>query len=394
MQNSEFLIFLILILFVTTSWNLLSFRNEYYNHQHQHHHQHNNNQHREGFISFQTTDYNYISCDTGDALSEFNDTFLPYIKKLSENEDMSHSVVELNKITKNDHHNNTTIMLSNLTVFGSYNSLCTGKYLNMRAFALLFDLGVRFFDFEIFNQNIVDDKFVPVVGCGISSSSTNNIFFSDVCSFIKQILKNSKNKKKSTTVFLNLRIQTSYNNLSDAEKKKYFQSIRKNIEDNLGEYYTHENIREPSTYNIVGGDPKIIVIVDRNVCPLPSSDLDNLSNLDSGSSGNQKVYIETTEGGGAGAGAGAGGDSNWNIMNPSEMNDNYFLISSAVATSENPTLDAISKYGFQTALLDFSTTNDEENVLSFLLLFNDKSYLKQSDAIERINVISYIQKNS
>ena len=220
-----------------------------------------------------------------------------YLLNVKENFDVpnpsqSSEEIELNSMIYKDQQKITSVStadmnmtLSQYVVKASYNSACTGNYVNTKAVEYVISRGCRFVDFEVF-----DISDVPYVAFSKdptfkSIDSKNKILLDDALTSVVTNAFSSKSPNSKDPMFINLRIKSNDDNV--------YKIVAKSVDASLKPKLYNDKIDDKTKLSDIMG--KIVLLVDKTIrynyknytgCgPFDNNcyDLSNYINIESGS---------------------------------------------------------------------------------------------------------------
>jgi len=208
------------------------------------------------------------------------------------NPSQSSEDIELNSMIFKDQQKITSISqadtnmpLSQYVVKASYNSACTGNYVNTKAVEYVISRGCRFVDFEVF-----DISNIPYVAFSKDPSfktidSKNKILLDDALTSVVTTAFSSKSPNLNDPMFINLRIKSRDDNV--------YKIVAKSIDASLKSKLYNDKISDKTKLSDIMG--KIVLLVDKTIrydykkytecSPIESNcyDLSKYINIESGS---------------------------------------------------------------------------------------------------------------
>lgn len=260
--------------------------------------------------------------------------------------------------------------LKEYCIKSSYNSACTGYYVNLEMIKHVLSRGCRMVDFDVFYVK-EDNNYYPKVGftSDIANNfieSKNTILLDDVFSTIATTAFSNPTPNKKDPLFINLRIKSNDSNIYTAVAK----SIHANLKSIM---YDGKVSKDTELKQLMG---KIVIVFDKTIernykkyakCDekdLKCYDIDNYINMESGSEDiNLFHYTELLE-----------QSANPALIKDDNMHTNTKVIKMAVpdfiATPANPRIDDfIVKHGCQIVANRFDILDD--NLKRYEMMFND-----------------------
>jgi hypothetical protein len=208
------------------------------------------------------------------------------------NPSQSSQDIELNRMIYADQQKITSVSredsnmpLSQYVVKASYNSACTGNYVNTKAVEYIITRGCRFVDFEVF-----DISNVPMVAFSKdptfkSIDSKNKILLDDALNTVVTTAFSSKSPNSKDPMFIHLRVKSNNNNI--------YKMVAKSVDASLKSKLYDGKIDEKTKVSDMMG--KIVLLMDKTIkydykkhtgCgPLDNNcyDLSKYVNIESGS---------------------------------------------------------------------------------------------------------------
>ena len=264
----------------------------------------------------------------------------------------------------------TSLPLKEYCIKSSYNSACTGDYVNLDMIKHVLTRGCRFVDFDVFYVK-ENDIYLPKVGftSDIANNfieSKNTILLDDVLSTIATTAFSNPTPNKKDPVFINLRVKSNDSNIYTAVAK----SIHANIKSIM---YDGKVSKDTKLKELMG---KVVVVFDKTIqrdytkyaaCDendLKCYDIANYINMESGSEDiNLFHYTELLE-----------QSANPALIKDDNIHTNTKTIKMAVpdfiASAANPKVDEfIIKHGCQILTNRFDVLDD--NLKKYEMMFND-----------------------
>jgi hypothetical protein len=203
------------------------------------------------------------------------------------------SSIENNEISNNK--SNTTVSIKNvnsnlynfplreLCIKSSFNSSCSGSYINLDMLKYVINRGVRYLDFEVFfipsNSNNSDnsDIFIPVVATSVDPTymildTENSILLDNVLSSVVSNAFTSPCPNYNDPIFINLRIKSNNTEVYAAVASSIDNSIQSKIynDPKIQVYTTSTKTINPAITitkdtllsNILG---KVIISIDKTI---------------------------------------------------------------------------------------------------------------------------------
>ena len=312
---------------------------------------------------------------------------------------------------------NSRLRLTDLCVFGTFNSACSGRYVSMATVnSLLLTENVRYLDFEVFPEKFNSVDYIPVIGCSVGSannhvnSMSNSMLFSDFCFSLRKLLSRLRTPAMGegvgggggTVVFLQLRIRTKPGGADDGTSS-YFARIAKSITASLDDFLIAGKLYYADESNLrskLGNSKKIVIIADRSACPelqsrttaaVPQS-FDDIVNLYTNIQP-ERLAGHITFAKNQAAGSGGYGDS-LNCIYPSynqspSLLSFFYTTTTTSAIQPDVTQAFLSKRysGVVIPLVDYSqfrndTSADQQTKCAQLAMFARKAYLSKDEAAE------------
>ena len=302
------------------------------------------------------------------------------------NPSQSSEDIELNSMIYKDQQKITSISqadtnmpLSQYVVKASYNSACTGNYVNTKAVEYVISRGCRFVDFEVFDISNVPHVAFSKDPTFKSIDSKNKILLNDVLTSVVTTAFSSKSPNLNDPMFINLRIKSNNDDV--------YKTIAKSIDASLKTKLYNVKINENTKLKDIMG--KIVLFVDKTIrydykdytkCNANDSncyDLTKYINIESGSDYlrlNQYSNILDQQ------------INRPRILDDNENTDkkyiNLVIPDFNMKNTNNPSIGKFVKdYGCQYVAYKFY--NKDSQLEEYEMLFNENRYgiLKLADAI-------------
>ena len=149
----------------------------------------------------------------------------------------------------------TNMPLSQYVVKASYNSACTGNYVNTEAVEYVISRGCRFVDFEVFDMSNVPHVAFSKDPTFNSIDSKNKILLNDVLTKVVTTAFSSKSPNLKDPMFINLRIKSNKNSL--------YKLVAKTIDASLKPKLYNDKINGKTKLSDIMG--KIVLLVDKTI---------------------------------------------------------------------------------------------------------------------------------
>jgi len=178
------------------------------------------------------------------------------------NPSQSNEEIELNRMIYTNQQKITSISqpdanmpLSQYVVKASYNSACTGNYVNSKAIEYVISRGCRFVDFEVF-----DISNVPYVAFSKDTTfksidSKNKILLDDALTTVATTAFSSKSPNLKDPMFIHLRIKSKSDNV--------YKNVAKSVDASLKSKIYNGKIDDKTKLSDVMG--KIVLFVDKTI---------------------------------------------------------------------------------------------------------------------------------
>lgn len=190
-----------------------------------------------------------------------------YLFDMKENFDIpnpsqSSEDIELNSMIYNDQQKITSIsqedanmQLSQYIIKASYNSACTGNYVNTNAIEYVISRGCRFVDFEVF-----DISNVPMVAFSKdptfkSIDSKNKISLDNVLTTVVTTAFSSKSPNSKDPMFIHLRVKSNNNDI--------YKMVAKSVDASLKSKLYNNKINDKTKLSDIMG--KIVLLMDKTI---------------------------------------------------------------------------------------------------------------------------------
>jgi hypothetical protein len=315
-----------------------------------------------------------------------------YLFNVKENFDLpnpssqSSEDIELNRMIYTDQQKITSMSpedmnmpLSQYVVKASYNSACTGNYVNTKAIEYLISRGCRFVDFEVFDISGIPHVAFSKDPTFKSIDSKNKILLNDALTTVVTCAFSSKSPNLKDPLFINLRIKSNNNNI--------YKLVAKSVDATLKPKLYNGKINDNTNVSDMAG--KIVLLVDKTIrydykdytgCgPKDTNcyDLSKYINMESGSDYLRLNQYSTML------------DQKKNrprILDDNEHTDkkyiNLVIPDFNMKNTANPSIGAfVKEYGCQ--IVAYKFYNKDAQLEEYETLFNDNRYgtLKLADTI-------------
>lgn len=227
----------------------------------------------------------------------------------SENKEISVNQSSLTNKIKNTNSNIFDLPLKELCIKASYNSACSGSYINLDMLKYIINRGVRYLDFEVFYVETDSKKKIlkPVVAIStdpdfIALNSENYLLLDDILGSAVANAFSSPCPNQNDPLFINLRIKSNNRDVYKAVASSIDHSIKEKIySDPENVIYTNMNageivnkaIRITKNTQLKDVMGSVIISVDKTIFPnyinhtscskQPCYDLTNYTNIECGS---------------------------------------------------------------------------------------------------------------
>ena len=194
-------------------------------------------------------------------------TLALYLFNIKENFDIpnpsqSSEDIELNSIIYTDQQKITSIStedtnmpLSQYVVKASYNSACTGEYVNAKAVEYVITRGCRFVDFEVFDISNVPMVAVSKDPTFKSIDSKNKISLDDALTTVVTTAFSSKSPNSKDPMFIHLRIKSNNNDI--------YKMVAKSVDASLKSKLYNGKVKDKTKVSDIMG--KIVLLVDKTI---------------------------------------------------------------------------------------------------------------------------------
>jgi hypothetical protein len=149
----------------------------------------------------------------------------------------------------------TSMPLSQYIVKASYNSACTGNYVNSKAIEYVISRGCRFVDFEVFHINNIPYVAFSKDPTFKSIDSKNKILLNDALTTVVTTAFSSKSPNLNDPMFINLRIKSKDNDV--------YKNVAKSVDASLKSKLYNGKIDSKTKLSDIMG--KIVLFVDKTI---------------------------------------------------------------------------------------------------------------------------------
>jgi hypothetical protein len=206
---------------------------------------------------------------------------IPFLSPIKDNE-VSNNQSTSQVTIKNINNNLYNLPLRELCIKSSFNSACSGSFINLDMLQYVINRGCRYLDFEVFyilSDTTNSKTFIPVVSTSVDSTymilnSENSILLDNVLSSAVSNAFSSPCPNYKDPLFINLRVKSNNTNVYSAIATSIDNSIQQKIyNDTSKQVYTGLgktiNPAMPVTNNTLISDilGKVIISFDKSIYP-------------------------------------------------------------------------------------------------------------------------------
>ena len=193
--------------------------------------------------------------------------FVRYLFDIKENFDIpnasqSNEDIELNSMIFKDQPKITSVSeqdknmpLSQYVIKASYNSACTGNYVNTKAIEYVISRGCRFVDFEVFDISNVPSVAFSKDPTFKSIDSKNKISLDDALTTVVTTVFSSKSPNSKDPMFIHLRIKSNNNDI--------YKMVAKSVDASLKSKLYNGKVKDKTKVSDIMG--KIVLLVDKTI---------------------------------------------------------------------------------------------------------------------------------
>jgi hypothetical protein len=193
--------------------------------------------------------------------------FVRYLFDIKENFDIpnasqSNEDIELNSMIFKDQPKITSVSeqdknmpLSQYVIKASYNSACTGNYVNTKAIEYVISRGCRFVDFEVFDISNVPSVAFSKDPTFKSIDSKNKISLDNALTTVVTTAFSSKSPNSKDPMFIHLRIKSNNNDI--------YKMVAKSVDASLKSKLYNGKVKDKTKVSDIMG--KIVLLVDKTI---------------------------------------------------------------------------------------------------------------------------------